>query len=76
MRTWKDLLKSGTHLAKLDIKNVNPEIKFLTEVIYLGLNIRNQAREQKKGDRERETPLWCIHHGRLGKHQEIECAPR
>ena len=57
-------------------------MKFLTGVISLRLDIRNQAKGTQKEDREREMPLWMsdvcgdIHHGQLGKHQELDCPPR
>lgn len=56
-------------------------MKFLTGVISLRLGIRNQAKGTQKGDREREMLLWMsdvcgdIHHGQLGKHQELDCPP-
>lgn len=55
-------------------------MKFLTGVISLRLDIRDQAEGTQKEDREREMPLWMsdvcgdIHHRQLGKHQELDCA--
>lgn len=57
-------------------------MKFLIGVISLKLDIRNQAKGTQKGDREREMLLWMsdvcgdIHHGQLGKHQELDCPSR